>query len=469
MTNVPAPGSTEAKLAQWVDKVLKQIQELVKSRKDARSAGAEYFRLDQEEIAPILPILSSDEQYAAASEHLRELRAALEALILSPAKDAKGRKQQLSTIYRSGTALRNELKPAGRDEEPVLETKLRDLAWRTRMDDEGHVLFDAGGGLVVPIRGDIRELARPQIIAQAIRQQPAYPDVMRPRNVRDLPGSMLNITKAKRLLAVGDLHGRYDNLELVLADKDNWRALKDGSAHLLFLGDAIHPRTAESDQDAANADSFRVLFLILSLQAENPGCVHYLIGNHENAHIGGLGAGKGDRDVEEAFTAFIQGSFGPVVLETYEKFLDGSPIVARIKMADGHLIAVHASLSPLVRNQRGLINLTVKGRRGKAMTDMLWSRNFGIRSLVTCLRAVGAGLAVCGHTNPTKEGARKYGFTCMLEPAFGHVHGKQLIVSSQSNTLGYLDIDLTRNVPQSVEDLRSPDGKYAFRVLRRRG
>jgi hypothetical protein len=469
MSEASAEGVNAIKMALWVDKVLGMVQELVKSSPDPQTQSADYFRLDQEEIAPVLSIMAPDETYATAVEHLKEFRNALETYFIGPPVGPAERKERLSTIYRAGTALRNELKPAEPVEEEQPQTRLHDLAWRTRLDEEGHILFDAGGGLVVPIRDDISELARPQIIAQAIRQQPPYPEDVRPKNLRDVPGALVYIREAKRLIVFGDLHGRYDNLELALADKENWQALKSGDAHLMFLGDAVHPRSALGDQEAANADSFRVLLLILSLQAENPGRVHYLVGNHENAHVGGLGTGKGDKDLEEGFADFIRKKFNETVLETYEKFLDRAPIVAKIGMAGGSLLAMHASVSPMVRNEQGLINLTAKGRKGKALTDMLWSRHFDAPTITKCLHAVDAHLAIAGHTRPTKDAARKYGFTCMLDPAFGHCHGKQLILCSQNNTFGYLDIDLTQRVPSTVEDLKAPDGKYAFRVIRRRG
>jgi len=469
MTDASAEGVSAIKMALWVDRTLAKVQELVKASDDPQSHTAEYFRIDQEELAPVLSIMAPDEQYATAVDLLKEFRVALENYFIgSPAEPAE-RKKRLSAIYRTGTALRNELKPAEQPEEEPPQTRLHDLAWRTRLDDEGHILFDAGGGLVVPIRGEIRELARPQIIAQAIRQQPPYPEDVRPKNLRNVPGSLIYIRNAKRLIVFGDLHGRYDNLELALADKDNWQALKSGDAHLLFLGDAIHPRSGLGDQREANADSFRVLLLILSLQAENPGRVHYLVGNHENAHVGGLGTGKGDKDLEQGFANFIRRQFNETVLETYEKFLNWAPIVAKIRMANGELLAMHASVSPLVRNEQGLINLTVKGRKGKALTDILWSRHFDARTIAECLHAVGANLALTGHTRPTEDAAKKYGFTCMLEPAFGHCHGKQLILCSQNNTFGYLDVDLNKKIPKTVEDLKSPDGQYAFRVIRRRG
>ena len=135
----------------------------------------------------------------------------------------------------------------------------------------------------------------------------------------------------------------------------------------------------------------------------------------------------------------------------------------------GALLAVHASMSPLVQNPMGLINCLVKGRRTKVVNDMLWSRYFDEANLKKCLGAAGATFCIVGHTSPTKRAAPKYGFESLLDPAFGQSHGLLLIVNSQSNTFGYLDVDLTRPHGKTVLDLHSPDGKCALRALGRKG
>ena len=462
-------GTTDAKLQKWVKDILGRVAALLETG-DLQDASAEYFRIDQEELAPVLAILSGDDRRERAAQSLRSLREGLDRLFLNPPSTEPERKQAMALVSRAGMALKESMKPAEAEPEIVMRSSLRDLPWRTYMDDEGHITFDAGAGHVVPIRGDVRGLAKRELLAEAIRQQPAYPEAVRPKNMRGDPGALLQIRDAKRLIVVGDLHGRYDNLELILADKDNWNAVKDGSAHLLFLGDSIHPQSSKLDQEAANLDSFRVLFLILSLRAENPGTVHYIVGNHENAHCGGLSTGKGDMDQLEGFEAFVQEHLGDVLLHAYEEFLSSCPMAVKLRMdKGGALVAVHASMSPLVQNPMGLINCLVRGRRTKVVNDMLWSRYFDEASLEKCLRAAGATFCIVGHTSPTKRAAPKYGFECLLEPAFGQAHGLLLIVNSQSNTFGYLDVDLTRPHGKTVLDLKSPDGKCALRALGRKG
>ena len=180
---------TSFKLGMWVDKVLTRIQEMVKSKDAPDVLSDRYFRFYHEDLDPVLNMLLADPERDKAAQHLKELRDALEDFFLRPSDAPEERKSKLSAIYRAGMALRNELKPV-QEPEPRLETRLRDLPWRTCMDEEGHVVFDGGAGLRMPISGDVSKLAKAEIIAQAIRQQPVYDDAMRPRNVRNQPGCL---------------------------------------------------------------------------------------------------------------------------------------------------------------------------------------------------------------------------------------------------------------------------------------
>ena len=54
----------------------------------------------------------------------------------------------------------------------------------------------------------------------------------------------------------------------------------------------------------------------------------------------------------------------------------------------------------------------------------------------------------------------------LAEDVFAHVHGRQAILNAQRNVFGYLDVDLTRPLPKRVTDLKAPDGRPAFRMLR---
>jgi len=461
-----ASAVEDRRLSRWADRILSQVNALAKSPEEHSALARRYVRFCEEELDPVLRILSGDPRQEKAAECLKILRDKLDGLFLVEHRTSESRQGALQEVFWAAVELQNALRPAA---QPPARARLRDLAWRMEMDERGRAIFNVGGGFRLPLSSDVWQLFTPDVIAQVIRQQPTYPEAMRPLNVRQMPGALIRIARASRLLVVGDLHGRYDNLELVLADKENWRALREGSTHLVFLGDAIHPPSAREDQESANADALRVLLLILTLRAECPGNVHYLLGNHENAHVGGHGAEKGNVDVGRGFADFIRRNVGDVVLEAYETFLHDAPIAALFDARNGRILLTHACPSPRVLNTDGLVNLTVRGRNSRALTDILWNRDLKVRALRACLKNLDVNLAVCGHMKPEVASQGKYGYRCILEPVFGRVRNLLLIVNSQHNTFGYLDIDLTRDLPDSIEDLKAPDGKSAYRALRRTG
>ena len=103
------------------------------------------------------------------------------------------------------------------------------------------------------------------------------------------------------------------------------------------------------------------------------------------------------------------------------------------------------------------------------MKEVLWGRNFEKDVLQTCLKNVGASFLVSGHTTASADKARRYGFEVIAEPAFGHVHHLQLLISSHLNSFGYLHADLTQPLPDCVDDIRGPGGKPCLRMLQPKG
>ena len=89
------------------------------------------------------------------------------------------------------------------------------------------------------------------------------------------------ITTSARIVAIGDVHGAFDNFRRILRDtgltnaSDRWIG---GSAHLVQLGDVLD----------RGADSRKVVDLLRRLEQEAPrsgGRVHALLGNHEAMRI----------------------------------------------------------------------------------------------------------------------------------------------------------------------------------------
>lgn len=360
---------------------------------------------------------------------------------------------------------------AGQDRQGEMEQLLDDIRrwqWKATLDANGRIAFATGSGASVPPRGAILHKVGPKVIEQAIAAQRPYADAVRPRDARGEPGGLVNVRDAKRVIVVGDLHGNYANLEAILRDKDNLESVVEGRAHLVFLGDAVHPSSAKKTSEKDYEDSFAVMLLAMTLKAENPFNVHYVLGNHDNAHAGGSPVSKKSVRQDSAFEGFIREKVAPSVLERYREFVLRCPAAVRAFAPGGALLFVHASLSGRILNDEGLINVFVKGRQNPALYDLLWGREFCAERVQELAGRLGCRFVVAGHTVPTRERAERYGFSPIAPPAFGQVGPVQIILNSQSAAIGYMDIDMERPLPESVSELAAPGGAAACRMLRPR-
>jgi hypothetical protein len=103
---------------------------------------------------------------------------------------------------------------------------------------------------------------------------------------------LLRLEGSGRLLVATDLQGNLRDLHKLIL---HWRELvqREPDSHLIVTGDLVHgPEEEPSDwPDYLGTyyfdDSPGVLRTFAELQAEFPGRVHALLGNHEHAHIGG--------------------------------------------------------------------------------------------------------------------------------------------------------------------------------------
>ena len=458
------------KAAAAINDLMNRVHEILAEEEYSDFMLERVYRIKEDIIDPVVRTLGEDPAHVKTIERLTSLHRAVEEYVVMFQHEPERRDARRKQIEGIRTLVRRDLL-SGQDIEGEVEQLLDDIRkwqWRTTLDERGRLVFTTASGAVVPARAVIAERVGDQVIAQAVKAQQPYSDNVRPRNVRGDPGGLIVIEEGKRAIVVGDLHGRYDNLEHILKDKDNLASILLGYTHLIFTGDAIHPRSSAMNSPEAYEDSFCVMLLIMTLKAENPFNVHYLIGNHDNAHIGGRPAGRGQVRQDRLFEKFVTEKFGQNVFEGYCKFVESSPIAAKVTAPNGHVLLVHAGLTPRVLSPQGLINILVKGRQGIELQELLWSRNYDRETLQKCLENVGARFIIAGHTNPTQSRAARYGIEIMAEDVFAHVHRLQVILNAQKNVFGYLDFDMTRPLPDDVTDLAAPDGHSAFRALRPR-
>jgi len=456
------------KLVDAINELMSRIKDLLAQERYSDFMLERVYRIKEHIVEPVARTLEREPRYVERAERLRALYKALEEYVVCFASEPDKREERRRRIEGLRAWVRRDIL-RHHDKEGAVEELLDDIRkwqWSTTLDEEGRVIYTTADGAVLPARNVIATDINPEVIEQAVKAQKPYSERARPLDVRSNPGGLLTIRKGKRAIIVGDLHGRYDNLLHILKDKNNLKSLLTGEAHLIFTGDAIHPRSSVMNSSKAYEDSFCVMLLIMTLKAENPFNVHYLIGNHDNAHVGGRSTGKGAIRQDRLFERYTVDKFGPSVFEGYREFVKKSPVVASLKAMDESIVVVHAGLTPRVLGRHGLINLLVKGRRGYELQKLLWTRDFRRETLRKSLDNVGVKFIISGHTNPTSDRAERYGFTVMAEDVFAHVHNLQVILNAQRNVFGYLDFDMTGPLPERVTDLHAPDGRSAFRMLR---
>lgn len=105
-------------------------------------------------------------------------------------------------------------------------------------------------------------------------------EIYRPRDSRGRPGGLLQLPAELTPIVVADLHAQIDNLLVILSHNGFLRALEEGEACLVVLGDAVH-----SERDKAldkMKDSMLMMDLIFRLKVRFPRHFFFIRGNHDS-------------------------------------------------------------------------------------------------------------------------------------------------------------------------------------------
>jgi len=455
------------KLADAVNDLLGRITEILEESEYSDHMLERVYRMKEELVAPAVRTLKASPQFAASADVLAALFSAVEEYVVCYPHEPARREERRLRVEGLKSRARREFLPKSDNEAEVehLVDEIRKWQVKTTLDASGRLVYSTAGGAVVPPRDLIGMKVGVSVIEQAVKAQRPYEDKVRPRDSRGEPGGLILIQEGQHAIVVGDLHGRYDNLETILKDRNNLQDIVSGKAHLIFCGDAVHPRSSKINSPEAYEDSFCVMLLIMTLKAENPFNVHYLIGNHDNAHVGGLPASRGQVEQDKMFEKFVSEKFGASVFEHYCEFVANSPVAAKVKAPNGWVLLVHACLTPLAPDVQALINIFSESRTGAALQDLLWSRNYERGMIEKSLAGLGAKFVISGHTTPKASGAERYGFSIIANGVVAHAHELQIILSAQGNSFGYAVIDMTRPLPEKITGMKTPDGRPAFRVF----
>lgn len=182
----------------------------------------------------------------------------------------------------------------------------------------------------------------------------------------------------------------------------------DPDAVLVFTGDLVHGPEIEADAWPDHLGSFylgdstTVLDEAHALARELPGKVHYLLGNHEHAHIGGPIVGKFFLD--EA--ARLEQIMGADRTARMNEWMETWPLVAIAKRA--RIVLLHAAPHAAIRSRKDIEDLSLDSLRDLSPLDvpsrtilgaLLWARSTSRARAKAFLRALGEELTttIFGH------------------------------------------------------------------------
>jgi len=94
------------------------------------------------------------------------------------------------------------------------------------------------------------------------------------------PGGVLELPDNVTPILVGDLHAQLDNLLTILSENRFLDSLENGTAALIFLGDAVH--SEEPGRLEEMDSSLLMMDLIFRLKLRFPDHVFFIVGNHDS-------------------------------------------------------------------------------------------------------------------------------------------------------------------------------------------
>ncbi|MEV4516191.1 metallophosphoesterase [Dactylosporangium sp. NPDC049525] len=210
------------------------------------------------------------------------------------------------------------------------------------------------------------------------------------------------------VLAATDLHGNLPDFHAVVRRFLDLCTSAADPPHLLLCGDLVHgPALARDDWPEHLGDwyadeSVELLDEAWRLQRRFPGQVHYLLGNHEHAHLGGPLLSKFHPDEAR----HLEESYGTARFGAVRDWFAGWPL-AVVAPAAG-IAFTHAAPHAVIASAADVDAAPLTGYEDVALHDMagsgvagalLWARTTTAERATAFLRALhpGCRVAVFGH------------------------------------------------------------------------
>lgn len=221
------------------------------------------------------------------------------------------------------------------------------------------------------------------------------------------PRRVVTLPERGRLIVSTDLQGNVGDFERV--EEIYERACKHPEgAVLVITGDLVHGPELSPDEwpdylgSYYRGDSKRLLEKAKKLMERHPGRVHYLLGNHEHAHVGGPVVAKFFPDEARR----LEDLLGPALTRSMKVWMRTWPFVAVAPKAGIVMLhaAPHAAIEAAADLDKlpldGFLDLTLADSAARAtLAALLWARTTSSERAHSFLRAIlpGSKVAVYGH------------------------------------------------------------------------
>ncbi|MSP25410.1 MAG: hypothetical protein EXR75_09650 [Myxococcales bacterium] len=256
---------------------------------------------------------------------------------------------------------------------------------------------------------------------------------------------LIELPERGRLIVGTDLQGNvadFERLEEIFEE----RTREPDGAVLVLTGDLVHGPEIPEDHwpdylgSYYRGDSLGVLERADALAKRHPRRVHYLLGNHEHAHVGGPVVGKFFPD--EAMR--LEQLLGPERTVAMKRWLEGWPVAAVARHAG--LVLAHAAPCAVLESAAELeqVALAPEGDTiDPRLLALLWTRDSAPESVRACMRALGEELtvAVHGHDVARSGFVIEHEHALCISTSFGCFDGDKF----------YLDWALSERVNSSRE------------------
>lgn len=257
---------------------------------------------------------------------------------------------------------------------------------------------------------------------------------------------IIQLPEEGRLIAATDMQGNLQDFERVVDAFETAHHETQAGAYLVFTGDLVHgPEIPESDWpdylgSYFEGDSVAVLGRAGAIAEKYPERVHFLLGNHEHAHIGGPIVAKFFDD--EA--ARLESMLGPHRARAARHWIASWPLVAVAKHAG--IALLHGAPAAPINSPADLDKIDTCSRdctqQMMLLNGLLWARSASRRQATRFLRALGDNLKVAmyGHDVVRSGHGIEDDLMLCVSSSFGCYDGDKL----------YLDWDLSTPIKDAA-------------------